>query len=52
MPRPSRCGCVDLTLLQIGAIILHLSRGEAKLIAMNVVLLATAATAWLATIWL
>ena len=44
---------IGLTALQVGAIILHLSRGEARLIAMNVVLLATAATTvWLATIWL
>jgi hypothetical protein len=42
-----------LLLIQVGAISLHLSRGEAKLIALNIVLLALAGVAiWLSTIWL
>ncbi len=40
-------------LLQVGGIGLHLSRGEARLIGLNVGLLVTAAaTVWLATSWL
>jgi hypothetical protein len=42
-----------LVLLQVGAISLHLRRGEAKLIGLNIVLLALAGVAiWLSTIWL
>jgi hypothetical protein len=38
--------------LQLAAAALHLRRGEARLIGLNVVLLATAiAAAWLATVW-
>ena len=44
---------VGLVLLQIGAIALHLRRGEARLIALNIALLALAGVAvWLATVWL
>jgi hypothetical protein len=44
---------IGLVLVQLGAIILHLSRGEAKQIGFNIVLLALAGvTVWLATIWL
>ena len=44
---------VGLVLLQISAIALHLRRGEARLIALNVALLAMAGVAvWLATVWL
>jgi hypothetical protein len=44
---------IGLALIQIGGIALHLSRGEARLIGLNIGLLATAAvTAWLATTWL
>ena len=42
-----------LGLIQVGAIALHLRRGEARLIALNIVLLALAGAAiWLSTIWL
>ena len=44
---------VGLVLIQVGGIAVHLSRGEARLIGLNVtLLLAAAATAWLATTWL
>ncbi|HEY0533528.1 MAG TPA: DoxX family protein [Actinoplanes sp.] len=44
---------VGLTLLQVGGIVVHLSRGEAKLIGLNVGLLVAAAVAtWLGTTWL
>jgi hypothetical protein len=44
---------VGLVLLQIGAIALHLRRGEARLIALNIGLLVLAGVAvWLATVWL
>jgi hypothetical protein len=44
---------VGFVLLQIGGIGLHLSRGEARLIGLNVGLLVTAGvTVWLATTWL
>ena len=42
-----------LVLIQVGGISLHLSRGEAKLIGLNIVLLVLAgAGIWLATVWL
>jgi hypothetical protein len=44
---------IGLVLLQAGAISLHLSRGEAKMIGLNIVLLALAGAAiWLSTTWL
>jgi len=44
---------VGLALIQVGAISLHLSRGEAKLIGLNIGLLALAGAAiWLSTAWL
>lgn len=44
---------IGLVLVQIGGITLHLRRGEAKVIGLNIVLLAAAAvTVWLATTWL
>ncbi|MEV0200992.1 DoxX family protein [Nonomuraea sp. NPDC050691] len=44
---------IGLVLIQIGGIALHLSRGEARLIGLNIALLAAAAaTAWLGTTWL
>ena len=44
---------IGLVLIQVGGIALHLSRGEARLIGLNVALLvAAAATAWLGTNWL
>jgi hypothetical protein len=40
-------------LIQVGAIALHLRRGEVKLIGLNIALLALAGAAlWLSTIWL
>jgi hypothetical protein len=42
-----------LVLIQVGAISLHLRRGEAKLIALNIALIVLAAVEiWLATAWL
>jgi len=42
-----------LALIQVGAISLHLRRGEAKLIGLNIALLALAGVAiWLSTSWL
>lgn len=44
---------IGLALVQIGAMALHLSRGEARLVGLNVGVLVTAgATVWLATVWL
>lgn len=44
---------IGLVLIQVGAIAVHLSRGEARQIGFNIVLLvAAAATAWLGTTWL
>ncbi|MFH9467227.1 DoxX family protein [Streptomyces clavifer] len=44
---------IGLALVQIGGLALHLSRGEARVIGLNVVLLVwAAATTWLATVWL
>jgi hypothetical protein len=42
-----------MRLIQVGAIAPHLSRGEVRLIGLNIALLALAAAAmWLATTWL
>jgi hypothetical protein len=44
---------VGLAFLQVGALWLHLSRGEAKVTPLNLVLLALAVVAiWLSTTWL
>ena len=44
---------IGLVLLQIGAITLHLRRGEARLIGLNLGLVALAAIAvWLSTVWI
>jgi hypothetical protein len=44
---------VGLFLIQVGGIALHVSRGEARLIGLNIgLLVAAAAAAWLATTWL
>jgi hypothetical protein len=44
---------VGLALVQVGALVLHLRRGEVKLIGLNVVLLVLAVVAaWLSTVWL
>jgi len=42
-----------LVLIQVGGIAVHLSRGEARLIGLNIALLVAAAvTVWLGTTWL
>ncbi|MGW0807874.1 DoxX family protein [Nonomuraea sp. NPDC002799] len=44
---------IGLVLIQVGGIAVHLSRGEARLIGLNIALLAAAAAAaWLGTVWL
>jgi hypothetical protein len=44
---------IGLVLIQVGGISLHLRRGEAKLIGLNVALLVLASVEiWLATVWL
>jgi hypothetical protein len=44
---------IGLFLIQVGGIVVHLSRGEARVIGLNIGLLVTAAVvAWLATVWL
>ncbi|GIH22578.1 membrane protein [Acrocarpospora phusangensis] len=44
---------VGLALIQVGGIAVHLRRGEARLIGLNIALLVTlAVTAWLGTTWL
>jgi hypothetical protein len=44
---------VALALIQVGGIAVHLSRGEARQIGLNIGLLAAAAAAaWLGTTWL
>lgn len=43
---------IGLVLVQVGAIALHLSRGETKVLGMNVALLVLAGVlVWLATVW-
>ena len=52
-PALALVAAVGFVLLQIGATALHLSRGEAKLIGLNLGLIVTAAvTVWLSTTWL
>ena len=44
---------IGLVLIQAGGIVVHLSRGEARVIGLNIVLLVAAAVAtWLGTTWL
>jgi hypothetical protein len=44
---------IGLVLIQIGGIVTHVSRGEVRVIGLNIALLIAAAiTAWLATVWL
>jgi DoxX-like family len=51
-PGLALAAAVGLVLVQLGGIALHLSRGEARLIGLNVVLLVLAlAAVWLATTW-
>jgi uncharacterized membrane protein len=44
---------IGLVLIQVGGIVVHLNRGEARVIGLNIALLAAAAAAaWLGTTWL
>ncbi|MEU5876235.1 DoxX family protein [Spirillospora sp. NPDC047279] len=44
---------IGLVLIQVGGIVVHVSRGETKVIGLNIALLvAAAAAAWLGTTWL
>jgi uncharacterized membrane protein YphA (DoxX/SURF4 family) len=44
---------IGLILIQVGGLVVHLRRGEANVIWLNVVLMVLAAVAaWLATVWL
>lgn len=53
LPVLAVAAAVGLLLIQVGGIALHLSRNEARLIPLNIALLAWAgATTWLATTWL
>jgi hypothetical protein len=52
-PALALAAAIGLVLLQLGAISLHLSRNEAKIIWLNVALFALAGVEiWLATVWL
>jgi hypothetical protein len=52
-PALALAAAIGLVLIQIGGMSLHLSRGEAKMIGLNVVLLILAGVAvWLSTTWL
>jgi hypothetical protein len=52
-PALALAAATGLVLIQVGGISLHLSRGEAKMIGLNIVLLALAGVAiWLSTTWL
>ncbi len=52
-PGLALAAAIGLVLIQVGGISLHLRRGEAKLIGLNIVLLLLAAAEiWLATTWL
>lgn len=53
LPPLALAAAIGLLLVQIGAIVVHLRRGETRIIGMNVVLLVAAAVLiWLATVWL
>jgi hypothetical protein len=52
-PWLAMASAIGLVLVQAGGIALHLRRGEAKMIGLNVVLFVLATvTVWLATVWL
>ncbi|MBM2614384.1 DoxX family protein [Actinoplanes sp. LDG1-06] len=52
-PALALAAAVGLVLLQIGGTVVHVSRGETKVIGLNIGLLVLAAVAaWLATVWL
>lgn len=51
-PRLAVAAATGLVLIQVGGIVVHLRRGEARLIGLNAVLLvAAAAAAWLGVVW-
>ena len=53
MPWPAVAAAVGLVLIQVGGIVVHLSRGEARQIGLDIGLLVAAlVAAWLGTIWL
>ena len=50
--RPMMASATGFVLVQVGGIILHVSRGEAKVIGLNIALVVAAGvTAWLASVW-
>lgn len=52
VPALALSAAIGLTVLQFGAIITHLSRGEGKVIGLNVALIAASAvTIWLSLVW-
>jgi uncharacterized membrane protein len=52
-PGVALAAAVGLVLIQVGALSLHLRRGEVKVIGLNIALLALAGVEiWLATVWL
>ena|ERR1700683_2160604 len=52
-PALAVAAAIGFVLVQVGALFLHLSRGEVKVIGLNIGLLALAVvTVWLATTWL
>jgi hypothetical protein len=52
-PALAIAAAIGLVVIQIGGIVVHVSRGEARLIGLNIALLVAAAvTAWLGTTWL
>ncbi|BEL07093.1 DoxX family protein [Actinoplanes sichuanensis] len=52
-PALAVAAAAGLTVVQIGGIVVHVSRGEVKVIGLNIgLLIASAVTGWLATIWL
>ena len=52
-PALALAAAIGLVLIQVGGIITHVSRGEFKVLGLNIALLiAAAVTAWLATVWL
>lgn len=52
-PALAVAAAIGLVLIQVGGIVVHVRRGEARLIGLNIALLvAAAAAAWLGTTWL
>jgi hypothetical protein len=52
-PALALAAAIGLALIQVGGVSLHLSRGEVKVIGLNVLLLILAGVEiWLATVWL